>query len=635
MSGRVPIAAAVWSGRAACLAVCLATCLAACLVVLLVVVSGPALGADRSAPKRILLLHSFGRDFRPWSEYALSIKAALEQRAPWPLDVQEHTLLTARFNNPGPEEPFVDYLRSLYTGVPPDVVISIGAPAARFAQKYREQLFPHTPMVLTVVEERLVNRADLTDNDTVISVQNDFATALDSILKVLPETKTIAVVIGASRLEKFWLDEIKRELRAFEGRVAFVWYNELSFDEILKRASVLPPHTVLFWGLMSVDGIGVAHESDLALRSLRGVANAPIFSYQEAFFNGYTVGGPMHSIGETSKKTVDAVVRILTGEKPSTVKFAPLQLGSPKYDWREMQRWGISESNLPAGSEVLFREAGVWESYRWQIAMIAAVILIQAGLISSLLYERRRRLVAEVESRQRLAELAHVNRYAAAGELTTSIAHELNQPLGAILTNTETAELMLKSDSPNLVEIGEILSDIRRDDQRASEVIRRLRSVLKKTPFEIVNIDLNDTVRETISLLSAVSDGRGIAMRFAPSTSILRVKGDPIQLQQVILNLIINAIDAISQADAAEREIQVATARSDAFADIRIGDSGPGIAPADVRNIFEPFFTTKPHGMGMGLAIVRTIVEAHGGKIFAENQSSGGALFTIRLPIVQ
>lgn len=601
----------------------------------MVVVSGPALGADRSAPKRILLLHSFGRDFRPWSEYALSIKAALEQRAPWPLDVQEHTLLTARFNNPGPEEPFVDYLRSLYTGVPPDVVISIGAPAARFAQKYREQLFPHTPMVLTVVEERLVNRADLTDNDTVISVQNDFATALDSILKVLPETKTIAVVIGASRLEKFWLDEIKRELRAFEGRVAFVWYNELSFDEILKRASALPPHTVLFWGLMSVDGIGVAHESDLALRSLRGVANAPIFSYQEAFFNGYTVGGPMHSIGETSKKTVDAVVRILAGEKPSTVKFAPLQLGSPKYDWREMQRWGISESNLPAGSEVLFREAGVWETYRWQIAMIAAVILIQAGLISSLLYERRRRLVAEVESRQRLAELAHVNRYAAAGELTTSIAHELNQPLGAILTNTETAELMLKSDSPNLVEIGEILSDIRRDDQRASEVIRRLRSVLKKTPFEIVNIDLNDTVKETISLLSAVSDGRGIAMRFAPSTSILRVKGDPIQLQQVILNLIINAIDAISQADATEREIQVATARSDAFAEIRIGDSGPGIAPADVRNIFEPFFTTKPHGMGMGLAIVRTIVEAHGGKIFAENQSSGGALFTIRLPIVQ
>lgn len=627
MSGRVPIAAAVGSGRPACLA--------ACLVILLVIVSGSALGADRSEPKRILLLHSFGREFRPWSEYALSIKAALEQKAPWPLDVQEHTLLTARFNNPGPEEPFVDYLRSLYGGVPPDLVVSIGAPAARFAQKYRDQLFPDAPMVLTVVEERLVNRADLTDNDTVISVRNDFTAVFNGVLKVLPDTKTIAVVIGASRLEKFWLDEIKRETTAFEGRVAFVWYNELSFDEILKRASSLPSHTVLFWGLMSVDGTGIVHESDLPLRRLRAVANAPIFSYQEPFFNGYTVGGPMHSIGATTTKTIDAVIRILAGERPSTIKFEPLQLGSPKYDWREMQRWGISESDLPAGSEVLFRQVGIWETYRWQIAVIATVILIQAGLISGLLYERRRRLVAEVESRQRLSELAHVNRYAAAGELATSIAHELNQPLGSILTNTETAELMLKSESPNLVEIGEILADIRRDDQRASEVIRRLRSILKKTPFEIANIDLNATVGETIRLLSAVSDGRRIALKFAPSTSVVRVKGDPIQLQQVVLNLIINAIDAISQAGAAEREINVATARSDAFAEIRIADSGPGIAPADVKNIFNPFFTTKPHGMGMGLAIVRTIVEVHGGTMFAENQTSGGALFTIRLPLVR
>ncbi|MBH5390263.1 sensor histidine kinase [Bradyrhizobium diversitatis] len=625
MSGRVPSAAGASSGRAACLA--------ACLVAFLVVVAAPAMGADRSAPKRILLLHSFGRDFRPWSEYALSIKAVLEQQAQWPLDVQEHTLLTARFNNPGPEEPFVNYLRSLYAGVPPDVVVSIGAPAARFAQKYRDQLFPDTPMVLTVVEERLVNRADLTDNDTVVSVQNNFTAAFYGILKVLPETKTIAVVIGASRLEKFWLDEIKRETAPFEGRLAFVWYNELSFDEILKRASVLPPHTVLFWGLMSVDGAGIVHESDLALRSLRAVANAPIFSYQEPFFNGYTVGGPMHSIGDTSKKTVEAVIRILAGERPSTMRFEPLQFGPPKYDWREMQRWGINESDLPVGSEVLFRQAGLWETYRWQIAMLAAVILIQAGLIGGLLYERRRRLVAEVESRQRLAELAHVNRYAAAGELTTSIAHELNQPLGSILTNTETAELMLKSESPNLVEIGEILADIRRDDQRASEVIRRLRSILKKTPFEIANIDLNDTVGEAIRLLSAVSDGRRIALKFAPSTSVLRVKGDPIQLQQVILNLIINAIDAISQAGATEREINVATAQSDAFAEIRISDSGPGIAPADVKDIFNPFFSTKPQGMGMGLAIVRTIVEAHGGKIAAENQPSRGALFTILLPI--
>ena len=142
------------------------------------------------------------------------------------------------------------------------------------------------------------------------------------------------------------------------------------------------------------------------------------------------------------------------------------------------------------------------------MALIASVILVQGGLISGLLHERRRRRLAEVESRQRLAELAHVNRYSAVGELTTSIAHELNQPLGSILTNTETAELMLKGSSPDLDEVKQILADIRRDDQRASEVIRRLRSVLKKTPFEIKDIDLNDTVREAIGFVTAVAERR-------------------------------------------------------------------------------------------------------------------------------
>jgi signal transduction histidine kinase len=582
--------------------------------------------------KRVLILHSFGREFRPWSEYALRIKAELQRQSPWPLDLQEQTLLTARFNDPGPETPFVDYLRSLYGEHPPDIVLSIGAPAARFVQKYRAQLFPETPMVLTAVERRLVDATLLSNNDTVISVYNDFSAFFGSILRVLPDTKTIAVIIGASPLEKFWLNEAKKEAKPFENQVAFVWYADLSFEEILKRATALPPHTVLFWGVMSVDAAGVAHEGDLALRSLHAVANAPIFSFQEAFFGGDTVGGPMHSIAESSRKTVDATISILGGEKPANIKIEPIGFASPKYDWREMQRWGISERNLPPGSAVLFRSPSTWEKYSWQMALLASVILVQGMLITLLLDERRRRRLAEVESRQRLAELAHVNRYSAVGELTTSIAHEINQPLGSILTNAETAESMLKGTKPNLDEVREILADIRRDDQRASEVIRRLRSVLKKTPFEVKEIDLNETVREVIGFIEAVAHGRGIALKCAVTSVDLRVKGDAVQLQQVVLNLIINAMDAISEAATKAREVSVSTDLSGVWAEIRVRDTGPGMAVEDLKNVFKPFFTTKPSGMGMGLAIVRTIVEAHHGQISAENQLSGGALFTVRLP---
>ena len=214
LSGRMSsVSVRSWPGAAALL--CLGLFVALCL-------SPERAGAVerslRGELKRVLVLHSFGREFRPWSEYARDIKAELERQSPWPLDIQEHALLTARFNNPGPEAPFVEYLHSLYQGAMPDIVLSIGAPAARFAQKYRARLFPHTPLILSAVEHRLINRADLGDNDVVVAIRNDFVAAFDNILQVLPDTKSVAVVIGASPLEKFWLEEVKRELKSFGER---------------------------------------------------------------------------------------------------------------------------------------------------------------------------------------------------------------------------------------------------------------------------------------------------------------------------------------------------------------------------------------------------------------------------------
>jgi len=282
---------------------------------------------------------------------------------------------------------------------------------------------------------------------------------------------------------------------------------------------------------------------------------------------------------------------------------------------------------------VRFREPTVWAQYRWQIAVICAVMLLQGALISGLLYERRRRLHAEVQSRQRSAELAHINRFSMAGELTATIAHEINQPLGAILTNVETAELMVKSPAPDLQEIGEVLADIRRDDERASDVIGRLRSLLKKAPFELKHIDLNEVVRETVRFLSALAIAREVDLTSFIAPTPLPIKGDLIQLQQVILNLIVNAMDAMSGMPSAERRITVSTVRDGNSADLSVSDVGPGIPVEKLKEVFEPFFTTKAQGMGLGLSIARTIVEAHGGQLSAENQAGRGAAFRIRLPL--
>jgi signal transduction histidine kinase len=276
----------------------------------------------------------------------------------------------------------------------------------------------------------------------------------------------------------------------------------------------------------------------------------------------------------------------------------------------------------------------MWERYWWQIALITAVILLQAGFISALLREHRRRKFSEVQSRQRMAELAHVNRFSTAGELTASIAHEINQPLGSILTNAETAKEILKSPSPDIAELNEIVDDILKDDRRANEVIRRMRSLLKKAPFELKNLDFNDVVRETVEFLSALAIARKVELVSVIIPDALPILGDRIQLQQVVLNLVVNAIDAMKDTPTENRIISIRTSRVENFAQLSVSDRGPGIPEDKLKEVFEPFFTSKSGGMGMGLSIARTIIEAHHGRIWANNRDHGGASFRIRLPLV-
>jgi C4-dicarboxylate-specific signal transduction histidine kinase len=361
---------------------------------------------------------------------------------------------------------------------------------------------------------------------------------------------------------------------------------------------------------------------------------APIFTHTDSLFGHGIVGGPMFSSQEMADACAKVAVRLLNGESPGDIKIVPVGLAAPRYDWLQLQRWGIKDSLLPPGSEIFFREPSAFEKYRWQIALVVALILIQSAMISALLHERRRRQLAEVQSRQRMAELAHVNRFSMAGELTASIAHEINQPLGSILTNAETADEILNSPSPDIAELKDIVKDILQDDRRAGEVIRRMRSLLRKAPFEVKNIDLNDLARETVEFLSALAIARKVELVSVITPDALPILGDHIQLQQVILNLVVNGIDAMKDTPTENRIISIRTSRVETFAELSVSDRGPGIREDKLEEVFEPFYTSKLQGIGMGLSIARTIVEAHQGLIWAENRDHGGASFRIRLSLV-
>jgi signal transduction histidine kinase len=318
----------------------------------------------------------------------------------------------------------------------------------------------------------------------------------------------------------------------------------------------------------------------------------------------------------------------------------------PTYDWRELRRWGISEDRLPPGSVVLFRQPTAWQRYRWHVVGALAIIVAQAMLILALLFQRRRRRRAELaykaaqaEVEQKRAELAHVARVAVFGELTASLAHELNQPLAAVLCNSGAARKLLEAPRPDLQEVGEALADIEEDTTRAGEVVRRLRDMLKRdtAPRDFVDVDLNKVIRSVDRIVHSDAMLHGVTVQLELSGGALpRIKGDVVQLQQVLLNLMINAFSAMNSPEfTGSRRLILRTSVVDGSnALIEVQDNGVGIPPEKLESIFEPFVTSKPDGLGMGLAICRSIIERHGGKICVENNPVGrGATFSITLPV--
>jgi len=246
------------------------------------------------------------------------------------------------------------------------------------------------------------------------------------------------------------------------------------------------------------------------------------------------------------------------------------------------------------------------------------------------LSERKR---AEDELRKSQTELAHVARVMTLGELTASIAHEINQPLAAIVTNGNAGLRWLHSERPNLAEVGSAIERIIKDSYRASAIISRIRNLVKKTAPRSESVDLDEVIREVLALAESEARRNHVTLKREVAEDLPRVLGDRVQLQQVILNLVINGLESIGKSNNGARELSVVSRRqADDSVLIAVHDSGVGLDPASAAQVFDAFFTTKADGMGMGLAISRTIIESHGGRLWAEPNSPHGAVFQFTLP---
>jgi signal transduction histidine kinase len=440
------------------------------------------------------------------------------------------------------------------------------------------------------------------------------------------------VLVGEAWKDKAIFPHWEDEIYGAAAGLAITDLSGLVMWKLRDKVASLLDRSAILYSAIYCDSEGNCYPPALSL--VAKSANGPFVVACETFLGHGPIGDFAPLLDMIGHDAGRFGMRIPAGVSPSTI---PLTTGhdlKPLFDWRQMQRWRVAGSDLPEGSQIRLRTPTVWEQYRWQSLTALAVILAQAFLIAGMLYERRHRRKAEIEARRRMSELAHLNRQATAGEMTASIAHQLNQPLAAILSNAEAAEGLLKNPSPDLQELAEILADIRRDDERASEMIKHLRRLLRKGEFESYLFDVNDTLRDVFRFLSVPALIRGVRLETEVSPSAIYVRGDRIQLEQVVLNLVMNGIDAVADQPNERRRIIGRTEPVDGKSVlVSVADFGQGIAAEELARVFDPFFTTKEQGMGIGLSIARTIVEAHGGRIWAENQPGAGAAFHVSLPL--
>jgi C4-dicarboxylate-specific signal transduction histidine kinase len=245
--------------------------------------------------------------------------------------------------------------------------------------------------------------------------------------------------------------------------------------------------------------------------------------------------------------------------------------------------------------------------------------------------ERKR---AEEAYREAQMALAHANRVATMGQLTASITHEVNQPITAAITYALAAQRFLKAEPPNFHEVDGALSHIVKQGNRAGEVVERVRALVKKVPARKDAVAIEDTILEVIALTRAEAASNSVSVRTQFADGLPRVQGDRVQLQQVVLNLIVNAIQSMSGVEDGNRELQISinAVPSEGGVRVVVRDTGPGLSPESLSRLFEPFYTTKPEGMGMGLSICRSIIEAHGGRLWATGCEPRGALFQFTIP---
>ena len=570
------------------------TCLASLL---------PAHAADAARPVQVLIINSFSRENSPYEIFAAQFRRDLAQRLQTPVAFYDTSLDGARFDPARDSDAFVAFLRARFGTDPPDLVVPIGPPATRFYGVNRGRLFPGTPMMLAVPEERVMRGIELGARDAGTVISLDVPRLFAHILQVLPATTTIAVVSGDSPIERFWVNVVRQETQALAERVRIEFLNQLSLGEIEKRVASMPANSAILFVQMYVDGAGVSQDHDVALARVRAAAAAPVFGLFGSQLGKGIVGGPLMSETAAASKTAELARAVLAGEggdKPTVVR---LELAAPAYDWRELQRWQIRENNLPEGSTVLFRQPTLWDEHRGAIVTGAAVLLLQSALLVALVVQRSRRRRAESEAQRLSGRILTAHE-----DERRKLARELHDDLTPRLARLAIDAARLQPAGPDSGGGAAMHEELSRLSQDVHGLAYRLH------PTVLEDLGLADALR---SECERVGKGQGLPVDLhidalpagiAPAVTVCLFR----VAQEALRNIVRHA---------GAHSVHVTLAPKDGGLQLLVTDDGVGFEPRD------------GHGAGLGIASMRERVREVGGKFSIRSEPGAGTTVQAWAPL--
>jgi signal transduction histidine kinase len=534
-----------------------------------------------------------------------------------------------RFYGAGYEDDVLWFFKRKYRDRKIDAIVVVGSAALDFVLRKGGEVWPDVPVVFTAIDEATVGRFTLPPNVTGVTMQLTLQDMVTAARIAVPNLKRIAIVGDPLERQTFYR-HFKDEIPTVAAQAQIIDLQNLPMTELRRRLEALPADTAVIYTGIYFDPEGVSHIPAELVTQIASWANRPVVINVGSYLGKGAVGGYIVRPEPLGEQAAQIVLRILNGEGASSIPVTKVR--SPLiFEWPALHRFGIAEAALPAGSEVRYRPATMWEQYASEMTIAFAALLAQAALIAWLIYEHQRRHLAEVRSRNSMAELTYMNRRAAAGELSASIAHEVNQPLSGIATRASAALRWLAADPPDLDKARATLTQIVEASHRAGNIVARIRALFRRDTNERRRVDVNSLILSVLELVRVDLEKNAVELQTQLDGQLPAVEGDEVQLQQVILNLVMNAIEAMQPVRPRVLKVKSGQSKRETV-HVSIEDTGTGVDPSSVDRIFSALFTTKERGIGMGLAICHSIIEHHNGRIWMSPGAKRGSNFQFELP---